>query len=221
VLEAGAKLQAILPSAILVGGSSAAIHARHRRSLDADQDRVLAHLESVAGWKTARIKRSVLILGSLDGIETGIRQLVRTAPLETTALNINNRPIQLPTSAEILRIKSVLILKRNATRDYLDFAALAYLLGLGETVSALKSLDKLYPQQSGESTLQLQIQLAEPMPYDLEETNLKEYKNLVEPWTSWPTVKEMCAKAAIAITKHLAATARNRLKKPKTSPPPR
>ena len=180
MLEAGAKLQAILPSAILVGGSSAAIHARHRRSLDADQDRVLAHLESVAGWKTARIKRSVLILGSLDGIETGIRQLVRTAPLKTTAVNINNRPIQLLTSAEILRIKSVLILKRNATRD-VDFAALAHLLGPGKTVSALKSLDKLYPQQSGESTLQLQIQLAEPMPYDLEETNLKEYKNLVEP----------------------------------------
>ena len=31
--------------------------------------------ESVAGWKTARVRRHVLILGSLDGIETGIRQL--------------------------------------------------------------------------------------------------------------------------------------------------
>ena len=31
--------------------------------------------ESVAGRKTARVRRPVLILGSLDGIETGIRQL--------------------------------------------------------------------------------------------------------------------------------------------------
>jgi hypothetical protein len=47
-------------------------------------DRVLAELESVAGWKTARIRRPVQILGSLDGIETGIRQLIREQPLGTT-----------------------------------------------------------------------------------------------------------------------------------------
>jgi hypothetical protein len=29
----------------------------------------------------------------------------------------------MPTAEEILRIKGVLILKRNATRDYLDFVA--------------------------------------------------------------------------------------------------
>ena len=43
-------------------------------------DAVLAGLESAAGWKTARIKRPVQILGSLDGIETGVRQLIRAAP---------------------------------------------------------------------------------------------------------------------------------------------
>jgi hypothetical protein len=45
-------------------------------------DEVLSTLESVAGWETSRV-RPVLILGRLDGVLTGIRQLRRTAPLET------------------------------------------------------------------------------------------------------------------------------------------
>lgn len=50
-------------------------------------DEVLAELESVSGWKTLRIKRPVLILGGLDGIETGISQLIRDEPLETETIN--------------------------------------------------------------------------------------------------------------------------------------
>ena len=43
-------------------------------------------LESVAGWKTARVQRPVQILGSLDGILTGVRQLIRSKPLETQTI---------------------------------------------------------------------------------------------------------------------------------------
>ena len=82
VLSAAAHLQRILPDAVLVGGTAAATYAGHRFSQDADRvltdhrlrfDQVLADLESVAGWKTARIRPPVQILGSLDGIETGVR----------------------------------------------------------------------------------------------------------------------------------------------------
>ena len=38
-------------------------------------------------------------------------------------------PVTVPTEGEILRIKGVLILRRNATRDYLDFVALADRMG--------------------------------------------------------------------------------------------
>jgi hypothetical protein len=70
---------------------------------------------------------------------------------------------------EILRIKGVLILKRNATRDYLDFVALAEHLGENRVVNSLKRFDHLYPQSNQSSALQqLQIQVAEPLPYDLE-----------------------------------------------------
>jgi hypothetical protein len=73
----------------------------------------------------------------------------------------------------------LLILKRNATRDYLDFAALAEQSGEECVVDALHRFDQLYSQTNGESALQqLQIQLAAPLPYDLDEMDLREYKNL-------------------------------------------
>src|SRR5437870_5764578 len=90
VLTSLCRLQQVLPEAVLVGGTASALYAGHRISLDHDHvltdlrdrfDSVLAELEAVVGWDTARIKRPVLILGSLDGIETGVRQLRRSQPL--------------------------------------------------------------------------------------------------------------------------------------------
>ena len=251
VLSAAARLQQILPEAVLVGGTAAAIHAEHRLSHDADHvltdlrsrfAEVLAQLESVAGWRTARVRRPVLILGSapdpdqrfafavrcprlrpshtdparnkrrcslrsprrlfhagLDGIETGVRQLIRDEPLETTTLDVRGVPLTVPTEAEILRIKGVLILRRNATRDYLDFAALADRLGDDATGRALHSFDRLYLQDNGESPLQqLQAQLANPVPYDLEESTLAEYRHLDPKWHDWNAVKSTCARVANA-----------------------
>jgi hypothetical protein len=92
----------------------------------------------------------------------------------------------------------VLILKRNATRDYLDFAALAERIGPARIREALDRLDQLYPQPSGESALQqLQVQLANPMPYDLENTDLREYRRLDAKWHDWNRVKEVCATIAV------------------------
>lgn len=210
VLSSAARLQRILPEAVLVGGTASALFAEHRFSRDADHvltdlrsrfDEVLAQLESVAGWKTARIRRPVQILGSLDGIETGVRQLIRDEPLETTTIDYRGERLTVPTEGEILRIKGVLILKRNATRDYLDFVALADHLGDEGSAQALRRFDELYPQENRESALQqLEIQLANPLPYDLDEVEpeLSEYKNLNPKWHHWGAVKSVCA--------HLAST---------------
>ena len=220
VLSAAARLQHLLPEAVLVGGTASAIHARHRFSHDADHvlpalrehfDEILAQLESVAGWKTARVQRPVQILGSLDGIETGIRQLIREQPLETTVVTYKGQAITVPTKEEILRIKGALILKRNATRDYLDFVALADQLGDGKTAKALSHLDRLYPQPNDESALQqLQIQLANPLPYDLEETRLTEYKNLAPKWQDWNVVKAACNRCATSVFDRVAAVEQKR-----------
>lgn len=213
LLSSAARLQQILPGAVLVGGTAAALHAEHRFSLDADHvlpdlrdrfDGILAQLESVAGWKTARLARPVQILGSLDGIQTGVRQLVRTAPLETTELDVAGAVLTIPTEAEILRIKGVLILKRNATRDYLDFVALATRMGTLPAGKALRSFDRLYPQESGESALQqLQVQLASPLPYDLDESALSQYEDLVPRWQDWNEVTAACGRIAVAVFDHV------------------
>lgn len=156
-------------------------------------EEVLAQLESVAGWKTARVRRPVLILGSLDGIETGIRQLIRDEPLETCVVERQGTRITLPTAAEILRIKGVLILKRNATRDYIDFAALAAALGTEAAADALGTFDDLYPQESGESPLQqLLAQITNAQPFDLSETDLTEYKHLDPRWHDWAGIQAVC-----------------------------
>jgi hypothetical protein len=228
VLSAAARLQQLLPEAVLVGGTAPAIHAKHRFSRDADHvltglrehfDEVLAQLESVAGWKTSRVQRPVQILGSLDGIETGVRQLIREEPLETTVVNYGGQAITVPTKEEILRIKGALILKRNATRDYLDFVALADQFGDEKTARALADFDRLYPQANDESALQqLQIQLASPLPYDLEEVRLTEYRNLAPKWHDWKAVKAACRHCATTVFGRVAALEQERIQKEQDRP---
>jgi hypothetical protein len=106
LLAAERHLQALVPGAVLVGGTAAALHAGHRRSLDGDHvledlrprfDEVLATLEAAAGWQTARVRKPVAILGRLDGVMTGIRQLRRTRPPPSTT-SIGRKPERLPSS---------------------------------------------------------------------------------------------------------------------------
>ena len=207
LLAAAARLQGILPDATLVGGTAAALQAGHRRSMDADHvmgdlagrfDEVLAELESAAGWKTARVKRPAIIYGSLDGILTTVRNQIRTAPLETTELSVADGTIRLPTRAEMLRIKAWLIVRRNATRDFLDVVAIASQMSDDDVLLALEPLDRLYPQgdDAGAVRHQLMRQLALPRPYDLDTVNLAEYKGLVPVWRDWSTVTNESARLA-------------------------
>ncbi len=106
----------------------------------------------------------------------------------------------MPTPQEILRIKGFLILARNATRDYIDFVALADHLGIKKTNKALTNFDELYPQENKASALrQLIVQLTKPMPYDLKETDLTKYKNLDKKWQDWRSIEEYCKKITINI----------------------
>jgi len=201
VLAAAARLQQLLPDAVLVGGTAAATHAAHRVSFDDDHvladlrerfDGVLEHLEQAEGWVTARVNRPVLILGSLDGIETGIRQLIRRRPLEVEKLAVAGGIVVVPTLPEMLRIKAWLILRRNATRDFLDFVALADRLGLDDAVASVIELDAYYEDQVGAGgrriATQLAKQLTAPAPYDLSKVDLGRYRKLDARWQDWDTV---------------------------------
>ena len=215
LLDAAARLQRILPDATLVGGTAADLDVGHRRSMDADHvlagvsdrfDDGLAELEAAAGWETARVRRPVVIYGSLDGILTTVRNQIRAAPLETTEIVAAGRTIRIPTRREILRIKAWLVVRRNATRDFLDVAAIAANLSDREVLAALAPMDRLYPQRgdAGAVRQQLMRQLASPTPFDLDAVKLDEYRGVTAPWRNWATVVAACQRVATLMANAVA-----------------
>ncbi len=196
LLSAERHLQALVPGTVLVGGTAAALHARHRVSFDGDHvvsdladrfDQVLADLEAAAGWETSRVRRPVLILGRLQGVLTGIRQLRRVRPLETEEI----AGLQVPTLAEMARIKAWLLATRDTTRDYLDTVVLFERLGEDKVREALSTLDEIYPQSNGASVLsEVTERLGEAKPADSAEIDLTAYRGLQPPWNDWSYLAE-------------------------------
>jgi len=194
LLAAERHLQYLVPGAVLVGGTAAPLHARHRLSVDGDHvlgdlrerfDEVLATLEAVAGWSTERVQRSVLILGQLDGILTGVRQLRRTRPLEIEEV----AGLRVPTLAEMARIKGWLLVTRHTVRDYLDTVVLCERLGEVGVPRAMRPFDAIYRQPTPTSPLAEVVErLAAAAPSDATEVDLRRYRALQAPWTDWTYV---------------------------------
>jgi len=194
LLAAERHVQRLVPGSVLVGGTAAALHARHRRSSDGDHvltdlrgrfDEVLAALEAAAGWQTDRAQRPVLILGAMEGMLTGIRQLRRTQPLETEEIE----GLRVPTLAEMTRIKAWLLATRHTTRDYLDTVVLLERLGEPGAEAALRSFDTIYMQLAGGSPLsEVAERLAGAVTSDLAVVDLATYRGLEPPWNSWDHV---------------------------------
>ena len=59
-----------------------------------------------------------------------------------SAIEAEGARLAVPTKGEMFRIKAVLVLKRNATRDYLDLAALSTTLGDDGVKEALAKFDR-------------------------------------------------------------------------------
>jgi hypothetical protein len=145
-------------------------------------DEVLARLESAAGWQTARIQRPVLILGRMEGVLTGIRQLRRSEPLEVEQVG----GLTVPTLPEMARIKGWLLTTRYTVRDYLDTVVLCERLGGEGTRAAFTRFDELYRQPTGASPLvELVERLSAAKPLDEVQVDLANYRGLVQPWTDW------------------------------------
>ncbi len=213
VLRSAARLQELVPDAVLVGGTAAALYAGHRDSTDHDHvvadlsdrfDAVLEALESDPDWILNRATPGKIILGSLGDIETGIRQLIRRRPLETQAVTLaDGTSLIVPTPAETLRIKAYLIVKRNQTRDFLDVAALSDRFGTEWSAGVLAGIDDYYDASAGDGTAvasQLVRQLGEPRPKDDRTVGqLTAYKNLTVRWQSWQSVVAQCQALADAM----------------------
>lgn len=220
VLASAARLQEIVPGAVLVGDAAAAMYARHRESFD--HDHVLADLaeryaevveavEATDGWVTSVRASSppLTLLGSLDGVEAGLRQLRRTRAVEVEEVRVGTRVLRVPTLPECLRIKAFLVVQRNQVRDYLDTVALADRLGLPHSAAVLADLDSYYSDRSDgpDAVVTAVVQrLSEPNPRDSRVTSqLTAYKGLVARWQRWSAVVDDCAALADAIVERRSA----------------
>ncbi|HET7054561.1 MAG TPA: hypothetical protein VFI09_11670 [Solirubrobacterales bacterium] len=210
LLESASHLQRLVPGAVLVGGSAAILYADHRESRDHDHvvadladrfEMVLEAVEEDEGWATNRVTPGKVILGNLDGVETGVRQMIRKTPLEATEIVLpSGETLTVPTVEETLRIKAFLIVRRNQTRDYLDLAALTDHIGIERAAKILTSIDKYYADQNdgGEGVAsQLVRQLSEPHPADRSVIDqLPSYRRLRKRWSDWGAVTEVLRSVA-------------------------
>lgn len=208
VLRSAAHLQELVPEAVLVGGTAAAAHTGHRLSFDHDHvlidlaeryGAVLEAVEASEGWATSVRASSppLTLLGSLDGVEAGLRQLRRSRPLEVERLALpGGRSVVVPTLPEMVRVKAYLVVQRNATRDYLDTAALGDRLGAADAVAVLSQIDGYYADRSdteGSVLTALVQRLADPAPRDPSvTTELSAYKGLDPRWHEWASVLDAC-----------------------------
>lgn len=213
VLASAARLQQVVPDAVLVGGTASAAYAGHRLSFDHDhvlelRDRYEAVLEAVEatdGWATSvrASKPPMTIMGRLGGIEAGLRQLRRRRPLETQLFDVAGGQIRVPTLPETLRVKAYLVVQRNQVRDYLDVAALADRWGIADSAQILGAIDDYYDDRSkdDESVVTALVpRLADPQPRDSRTlADLPRYKGLAARWHDWAETRRVCADLAQAM----------------------
>jgi len=190
LLESAAKLQELVPDAVLVGGTAAALHAGHRQSRD--HDHVLADLR----------ERFDTVLDAVEADDGWA--LIRERPLEVEQVELpSGATLRVPTIDETLRIKAFLMIRRNQVRDYLDVAALADRMGVQRAAEVLREIDDYYAEQrAGDEAMASQVsrQLAQPMPRDVQVTaELAHYKGLDRRWTSWGAVTAALAEVAAAM----------------------
>jgi hypothetical protein len=202
VIRVGVRANHEVPGSVALGGAVCALFAQHRASIDIDfvltdlTDRfqeVREHLFALPGWQEARFRVPVLILGSLDGIEVGYRQLRRSMPLETQEVETPDGTLLIPTLEELLRIKAFLAYERNYTRDFVDFAELSCLLEPPQVVEALRTLDeKSQWEKQPSMILEITKTLLRPDPHDRETYGFETLRLLHPKLKTWDEVAAQC-----------------------------
>jgi hypothetical protein len=163
-----------------------------------DREAVLASFESAGGYKDSFYKSPMLNIEYFYKIQTCIRKLSRTKPLETSLVDCGGLFADVPTNTEILRLKSALIVTRNFMRDYLDLAIFSSRLGSLESAEALKDLDTVYPLPNNGSVLvQLAKQISNPRPFDLSAAVVESCESLAPEWRKWDMTVTVLRKLSI------------------------
>lgn len=160
-------------------------------------------LAAWAGWRTRRVCPPVAVLGDRHGVQLGVRQQRRKAPIETTQV----AGVCVPTAEETLRIKAWMVADRGATRDYVDVAALADLLGAERAAAALVPLSHLYAPVGTETAAMRFAQAAMRAPVDAAEVDLRDYRGLRPPYDDMEYVRGRVRDTALRVLERELAAA--------------
>jgi len=195
LLESARQMQArllFLPS-VAVGGTAAALYARHRVSLDVDFvspvlrerfDEAEDFLLGMPDFQISRVRRPVLILGQLAGDEIGLRQLRRAEPLDAVLID----GLWVPTLPEMIRVKAFVLSDRRAVRDFVDVCALVRTAGMEQAIAAMASFEPLYAGLCAAGPLTAFAEAAHDDPVDAADVDLGCWRLLDPAYAKLPEV---------------------------------
>ena len=140
---------------------------------------------------------------ALDALETeadaASPRIERRGPMETTNVQLpTGDRLQIPTGAETLRLKSYLIMCRNSTRDYAEFADLVDSMETQTAAVVLAGMDRYYcGQQSRRQWVATQLvrRLADPQPLDEHDSRMSG----PDAEADWADVRQRCLSVAVAM----------------------
>lgn len=140
---------------------------------------------------------------ALDALETASgcehATMERRSPMETTNVQLpTGDRLQIPTGAETLRLKGYLIMCRNTTRDYAEFADLVECMDTRTAAEVLSTMDRYYSGSQARKqwvATQLVRRLADPQPSDEHDTRMSGPEAEAE----WAKVRERCLSVAVAM----------------------
>jgi RND superfamily putative drug exporter len=168
----------------------------HRNGASRAAPRAVRPVHPVTLW---RGRLSVALDALETEAETDHPRFERRSPVETTHVQLpTGDRLQIPTGAETLRLKGYLIMSRNSSRDYTEFAELVDTMEAETAAFVLAGMDRYYCSQSPRRqwiATQLVRRLADPHPTDLDD----------ESWpgpdakADWEEVRQRCLSVAVAM----------------------
>ena len=152
------------------------------------------------GWLDVALDALAVQSGTTpEDTVTGRPPLARTSPMETTNVLLpTGVRLQIPTGAETVRLKSFLIMERNAARDYAEFAELVDSMDIQTAAEVLAGMDRYYsgpPARTHWVATQLVRRLADPRPADGPDVALSG----ADAETEWARVRQRCLSVAVAM----------------------
>jgi heme transporter len=174
----------------LVGGVS------HRNGTGRATPRTVRPVHPVTLW---RGRLSVALDALETEAETSQPSFERRSPVETTHVQLpTGDRLQIPTGAETLRLKGYLIMSRNSSRDYAEFAELVDTMEAETAAFVLAGMDRYYSGQSPRRqwiATQLVRRLADPHPLDLDDDSWPG----PDAKADWEEVRQRCLSVAVAM----------------------